>query len=229
VEVFTKHRRTFLVAVGLKASEIAYFIVATVFSISYVTGRLGMPRNVVLNGILLAAFVELFTMPAFGWLSDRFGRRPLFVAGCVFGILFAFPMFSLFKTLNPVVIAITIAAAISFGHGTIFGPEAVFPQSHAAICIWENVRKPSKRWKKRTRCGTPFLFSGSPFMKSSTPCAQIRAFKKCSTALVCRDSPACLRAPPICKNARHHLVCLPHAIAQCIGTSSEWPNHRRYR
>jgi MFS transporter, MHS family, shikimate and dehydroshikimate transport protein len=35
-------------------------------------------------------------------------------------------MFSLFKTLNPVVIAITIAAAISFGHGTIFGPEASF-------------------------------------------------------------------------------------------------------
>jgi MFS transporter, MHS family, shikimate and dehydroshikimate transport protein len=97
-----------------------------VFSICYVTGRLGLPRSVVLNGTLLAAFLEIFTMPAFGWLADRYGRRPLFVAGCIFGILFAFPMFFLLQTLNPIIIAVSIAVAISFGHGTMFGPEASF-------------------------------------------------------------------------------------------------------
>ena len=126
VGVFKKHRRAFLVAVGLKASEIGYFIVAMVVSITYVTGRLGMPRAVVLNGILLAAFIEIFTMPAFGWLSDRYGRRPFFIAGCIFGLLFAFPLFPLLRTLNPMIIALTIAAAISFGHGIMFGPEASF-------------------------------------------------------------------------------------------------------
>jgi MFS transporter, MHS family, shikimate and dehydroshikimate transport protein len=125
-EILTKHRRTFLVAVGLKVSEIAYVSVATVFSITYVTGQLGMPRSVVLNGILLAAVIELSTIPAFGGLSDLYGRKPLFIVGCLFSILFAFPMFWLFQTHDPMVIAITIAVAVSFGQGIMFGPEATW-------------------------------------------------------------------------------------------------------
>jgi MHS family shikimate/dehydroshikimate transporter-like MFS transporter len=126
VEILTKHRRQFLVAVGLKVSEIACVSVATVFSISYVTGHLGMPRSAVLDGILLAAVTEMFTIPAFGWLSDLYGRRPLFIVGCLFSILFAFPMFWLFRTHNPMVIAITIAVAVSFAQGIMFGPEAAW-------------------------------------------------------------------------------------------------------
>jgi MFS transporter, MHS family, shikimate and dehydroshikimate transport protein len=125
-EILSEHRRAFFVAIGLKVSEIAYISIATIFSISYVTGHLGMPRSVVLNGILLAAIIELFTIPAFGWLSDRFGRKPLFYAGCLFSILFAFPMFWLFQTHNAAVIAETIAVAVSFGQGIMFGPEATW-------------------------------------------------------------------------------------------------------
>jgi MHS family shikimate/dehydroshikimate transporter-like MFS transporter len=126
LEILAKHPRTFLMAVGLKVSEIAYVSVATVFSITYVTVHLGMSRSAILNGILLAAVIELFTIPAFGWLSDRYGRRPLFVVGCLFSILFAFPMFWLFRTHNAAVIAIAIAVAVSFGQGIMFGPEATW-------------------------------------------------------------------------------------------------------
>jgi MFS transporter, MHS family, shikimate and dehydroshikimate transport protein len=126
LEILARHPRTFLVAVGLKVSEIAFVSIATVFSINYVTAQLGLSRSTVLNGVLLAAIVELFTIPAFGWLSDLFGRKPLYVAGCLFSIAFAFPMFWLFQTLNPAVIAITIALAVSFGQGIMFGPEAAW-------------------------------------------------------------------------------------------------------
>jgi len=68
----------------------------------------------------------LFTIPGFGWLSDLYGRKPLFIAGCLFSIAFAFPMFWLFQTRNPVVIAIAIALAVSFGQGIMFGPEAAW-------------------------------------------------------------------------------------------------------
>jgi MHS family shikimate/dehydroshikimate transporter-like MFS transporter len=126
LEILTRHPRTFLVSVGLKISEIAFVSIATVFSINYVTEELGMARSAVLNGVLLAAVIELFTIPAFGWLSDRYGRKAMFLAGCLFSIAFAFPMFWLLQTHNPVVIAITIALAVSFGQGIMFGPEAAW-------------------------------------------------------------------------------------------------------
>lgn len=126
LEILAKHRDTFLVAVGLKVSEIAFVSVATVFSITYVTHELGMSSSTVFNGILLAACLEIFTIPTFGYLSDRYGRKPLFIVGCLFSIIFAFPMFWLFQTRDPGIIAITIAVAVSLGQGIMFGPEATW-------------------------------------------------------------------------------------------------------
>ncbi|WP_024816579.1 MFS transporter [Methylopila sp. 73B] len=120
VEILTQHTRTFAMAVGLKVSEIAYVSIVTVFSISYVTSKLGLPRSVILNGILIAAIIELFTLPLFGMLADRFGRKPMFVLACLFSIVFAFPMFSLLNTGDPTIITITVAIALSLGQGVMF-------------------------------------------------------------------------------------------------------------
>ena len=125
-EILTHHRKTFLLAVGLKISEIAWVSVATVVMISYVTIHLGLPKSVILNGMLLAAAVELITIPMFGWLSDLYGRRTMFFIGCLFSIVFAFPMFHLLDTRDPTIIALTIAFAVSFGQGIMFGPEAAW-------------------------------------------------------------------------------------------------------
>lgn len=126
VEIMTRQRRAFFTAVGLKLSEIAYVSVATVFSIAFVTGRLGLPRSVILNGILISALIELFTLPLFGALSDRYGRKPLFYAACLFSMLFAFPMFALLKTADPLIITATIAVAVSFGQGVMFCTSAAW-------------------------------------------------------------------------------------------------------
>ena len=120
MEILTEHPRTFLTAVGLKVSEIGYVSVVTVFSISYVTVQLGLPRSVILNGLMIATFIELFTIPLFGWLTDRHGRRIMFVLACLFSILFAFPLFWLFDTADPTIIAITVAIALSLGQGVMF-------------------------------------------------------------------------------------------------------------
>jgi MHS family shikimate/dehydroshikimate transporter-like MFS transporter len=121
VEVLTTHRRSFLTAVGLKLSEIAYASIGGVFVISYVTGKLAMPRSVVLNGIFLSAVVALAAIPFFGWLSDRVGRKPMFYASCLFSMAFAFPMFWLLDTKDPTIITLTIVAAIILGQMVGFG------------------------------------------------------------------------------------------------------------
>jgi MFS transporter, MHS family, shikimate and dehydroshikimate transport protein len=115
VEILTRHRRPFFTAIGLKLSEVTYAIVAGVFAISYVTGNLAVPRNVILNAIFLAAVLALVMIPVFGWLSDRVGRKTMFYASCVFSMAFAFPLFWLLDTKDPTAIALAIVAAITFG------------------------------------------------------------------------------------------------------------------
>lgn len=115
MEILTEHPGMFLKAVGLKVSEIAYVSVVTVFSISYVTGQLGLSRGVILNGILVAAVIELLTIPAFGWLSDRYGRKTLFIAACLFSIAFAFPLFWLLDTRDITWVTLAIVLGINCG------------------------------------------------------------------------------------------------------------------
>jgi MFS transporter, MHS family, shikimate and dehydroshikimate transport protein len=115
VEIMTRHRRPFFTAVGLKLSEISYAGIGGVFAISYVTGKLALPRSVILNAILLSAIVAFVVIPLFGWLSDRIGRKTMFYASSLFAMGFAFPMFWLFDTKDPLTITLTIVAAITFG------------------------------------------------------------------------------------------------------------------
>jgi MHS family shikimate/dehydroshikimate transporter-like MFS transporter len=121
VEVLTRHRRAFFTAVGLKLSEISYATIAGVFAISYVTGTLALPRSLILNAILLSAAAAFVAIPLFGWLSDRIGRKTMFYASSLFAMGFAFPLFWLLDTKDPLTITLTIVAAITFGQMIGFG------------------------------------------------------------------------------------------------------------
>ena len=120
-EILARHRRPFIIAIGLKVSEIAYFSIASVFVISYATGHLGLPRSVILNAVQTSAVAALVAIPIFGWLADKLGRKPMFIASCLFSIAFAFPLFSLLDTKNPAIITLTVVVAITFGQMIGFG------------------------------------------------------------------------------------------------------------
>ena len=121
VDIFKYHRRPFFTAVCLKISEIAYASIAGVFIMSYATSRLGLSRGLVLNGAFLSSLVALFSIPLFGWLSDKVGRKIMFYASCLFSAAFAFPMFWLLDTRDPTIVILTIVVAISFGQMVMFG------------------------------------------------------------------------------------------------------------
>jgi MHS family shikimate/dehydroshikimate transporter-like MFS transporter len=121
LEVLAHHRKPFFIAIGLKISEIAWASIAGVFVISYATGKLGLPRATVLNGLLVANVIALFSIPLFGFLSDKLGRKPMCYASCAFAILFAFPLFMLLDTANPFIVTAAIVIGISFGQMMMFG------------------------------------------------------------------------------------------------------------
>lgn len=125
-DVIVRHPRSFLIAIGLKVSEVAWVYVLTVFSIVYATGRLGLPRGLILEAILWGAVLELATLPLFGWLSDRLGRRPLYLAGAAAGAVCAPAVFALLETRDPTIVVATIAIAMSLTHAMQFAVEAAF-------------------------------------------------------------------------------------------------------
>jgi MFS transporter, MHS family, shikimate and dehydroshikimate transport protein len=126
MEIMTKHRRNFFTAVALKTSEVAYANIAGVFIISYATMNLKIPRDTILNGVLLSSIVALVALPGFGWLSDKIGRRTMFLASCAFSAAFAFPLFGLLATRVPGIVIGAIVAAIVFGQMVMFSVGAAW-------------------------------------------------------------------------------------------------------
>ena len=128
-QMLLKNPRDFLIATGLKLSEVSWVYMLTIFIVLYGTTKLGMPKSLLLNAIVLAALLEALTIPLFGYLSDIYGRRSLYFAGVAFTVVFAFPLFWLLDMKSTQVVILTIVVALNFGHGLMFAPEsAYFPE-----------------------------------------------------------------------------------------------------
>jgi MFS family permease len=94
VEALRDHGASVLYGIGAKIAESGLFNIYAVFAISYCVTRLGLPKQTILNGVLLGCALECITLPIFGALSDRFGRKPIYVAGMIFQALLAYPFFA---------------------------------------------------------------------------------------------------------------------------------------
>ena len=126
VEAVKKHPKNILIAMGARFAENGLFYVFTVFSLTYISTHLQIPRVVGLNGLLWAAFLGIFFCPAWGALSDKVGRRSVYIYGAVACGVLAFPFFTMLDTKTPWVIAIAIILPVILGHAAMYGPQASF-------------------------------------------------------------------------------------------------------
>lgn len=126
VEALRDHGANVLYGIGAKIAESGLFNIYAVFAISYCVTRLGLPKQTILNGVLLGCALECITLPIFGALSDRFGRKPIYVAGMIFQALLAYPFFVLLNTGNTGLIWLAIALGLAIGHGSVYGAHGAF-------------------------------------------------------------------------------------------------------
>jgi MFS transporter, MHS family, shikimate and dehydroshikimate transport protein len=126
VDVVRYYPRNVLLAMGMRIAENGIFYILTVFVLDYVTRELGLPRSTALLGVIIAAAIGLFTTPAFGALSDRVGRRPVYMFGAVFSLIFSFPFFLLLDTRVSVLIWLAVVIGLALGHDPMYGPQAAY-------------------------------------------------------------------------------------------------------
>ena len=125
IEVFRRHSRNVFLAMGARFAENACFYIFSVFVLTYATQYLDLSKALVLNGVWIAAAVQIVAIPCFGILSDRIGRRPVYLGGALFLALMAFPFFWLIETRITVLIWLAIALGL-VAHAAMYGPQAAF-------------------------------------------------------------------------------------------------------
>jgi metabolite-proton symporter len=120
VETLQHHRREVLQAVGLKIVETASFYVFSAFAISYAIHYVGLNKRVALNAVTIAALLTTGTIPLMGMLADRVGRKPLYIAGTIAIMAFAFPYFWLVSLRSPLwfTVATSVALAVCWAPTT---------------------------------------------------------------------------------------------------------------
>ncbi len=126
LEVIRTYPREVLLAMGARFAENGAFYIFSVFVLTYATQRVKLDQQVVLNGILLGAACELAAIPFFGALSDRIGRRPVYLFGAVATALFAYPLFLLLDTGSTPLIWTALVIAFVFCHAAMYAPQAAF-------------------------------------------------------------------------------------------------------
>jgi MFS family permease len=107
----------------VRMAEQAPFYIFTAFVFSYCTGTLGFQRDFVLNAVLASALVSIVSVPFFGYVSDRIGRKNMYMIGAALVSLYAFAYFALLDTKSPVLVFIAIALSI-LPHAMMYGPQA---------------------------------------------------------------------------------------------------------
>ncbi|HET7085962.1 MAG TPA: MFS transporter [Rhizomicrobium sp.] len=126
LEAIRRHPRNFLVVVGARFAENALGYLYPVFGVSYLAATLhmspGMPVLAVVCGGLSLVFGVLF----FSRLSDRIGRRPVYIFGALFSAVWVFPFFLLADSRDPWLIILAFVLAMGVGVSAMFGPQAAY-------------------------------------------------------------------------------------------------------
>lgn len=113
-------------AFGARISETVTSNIGNAFAISYVSTQLAMNKSVPLNAMLVASALGIVATPVFGALTDRYGRRPIYLAGAIFVVVAAFPFFALLNSKSDALIWVALILLYVFGNTLMFAGQSTF-------------------------------------------------------------------------------------------------------
>ncbi|MEU3657086.1 MFS transporter [Streptomyces sp. NPDC032161] len=122
-EVVRRHPKQVLVLIGSHMAPNTFFYTFATFILTYATTNLSYDRQTVLIAVAVGASVEVVAMPYFAALTDRVGRRPVYIGGLVALALMAAPFFWIVDQENAVLLTVALAVAFGLGHGSVYGAQ----------------------------------------------------------------------------------------------------------
>ena len=123
IEVFRRQPKEIALTALLRMAEQAPGYIFNAFIFTYGTQVLGASRDLLLIGLIVTTGLGFIWAPIAGALSDRIGRRQMYIIGCIFVAIFTFAYFAMLDTRIPWVIF--TAVSLSFiPVMTMYGPEA---------------------------------------------------------------------------------------------------------
>ena len=123
VQVLKRHPKEIIVSALARMAEQAPFYVFTAWIFSYATGELKVTRDFLLAAVLCASFVSFFSIPIFGHLSDRIGRRRMYLVGALVTGLVGFAYFGMLSSGSAVWIFVAVILSL-VPHDMMYGPQA---------------------------------------------------------------------------------------------------------
>ena len=123
LEVIKQHPKEIILSALIRLSEQAPFYIFTAFVFAYGTGTLKLPRDLILTAVLAASLVSFFTIPIAGHISDKIGRRRMYLIGVVTMAVYGFVYFGMLDTAAPTLVFIAIVISL-IPHDMQYGPQA---------------------------------------------------------------------------------------------------------
>jgi len=121
--VIRQHPREIILSAFARMGEQAPFYVFTAFVFSYAVGVLKVPRDFVLTAVLSASVLSFITIPLFGHISDRIGRKRTYLIGAVLTGVFGFVYFAMLGSGVPALIFLAVILSL-IPHDIMYGPQA---------------------------------------------------------------------------------------------------------
>ncbi|MEU5923513.1 MULTISPECIES: MFS transporter [Streptomyces] len=125
VAAWRRYPKEMLIVIGAGAAENAGYYVFGTFSVTYAEDR-GLSTSALLSGISLVAAVKLVTVPAFGALSDRIGRRPVSIGGALVLLAAAWPFFTVIDGGHTWAIWLALFITLGIGQSAVLGSQPAF-------------------------------------------------------------------------------------------------------
>ncbi|MFL5282693.1 MAG: MFS transporter [Rhodopila sp.] len=123
LEVIRRQPKEIILTALARMAEQAPFYIFTAFIFAYGTGALKVPRDLLLVAVLCASLLSFFTIPYAGHLSDRFGRKRIYMVGTVLTGIYGVIYFALLNTgAIPLIFLAIILSLIP--HDVMYGPQA---------------------------------------------------------------------------------------------------------